>query len=246
MKVIILAGGLGTRLSEHTKSTPKPMVKIGRFPIIIHIMKHYLDYGFNDFIIAGGYKINIIQNYFTNFKKNGKSFNFKIKNKSCFINIVNTGSKTMTGGRIKRLKPFFMPGEKFMLTYGDGISNVNLKDLLKFHTNKKKIATVTAVRPPARLGEIIIKKDLAISFKEKPQVSNSWINGGYFVTNYSFFNFIKNDQTILEKSPLEKLCKKKQLSVFQHRGFWKCMDTVRDRDDLIKRLKKKEFGFNAK
>ena len=243
MKIIILAGGLGTRISEQTKTQPKPMVKIGRYPILIHIIKHYLDFGFNDFIIAGGYKIQALQKYFKNFKRAQKAFKFKLKNKYCTINIVNTGKFTMTGGRIRRIKPFIKKDENFMFTYGDGVSNVNLKKLLKFFKKSKKMVTVTAVRPPARFGEIIIKKNLAISFKEKPQVSDSWINGGFFVANYKFFNFLKNDKDILEKKPLELVCKKKQLSVFCHHGYWKCMDTVRDRHVLIKQLKGKDFLF---
>lgn len=241
MKIIILAGGLGTRLSEHTKLTPKPMIKIGKFPILIHIMHHYLKYGFKEFIVAAGYKAEVLKNYFPKFKGYGLNFDHSIKGKKCKINIVHTGKNTMTGGRLKRLKNLFMPGDQFMFTYGDGISNVNLKELLQFHKRKRKIITITAVRPPARFGEIIIKNELAISFKEKPQVTNSWINGGFFVANYNFFNFIKNDKDILEKKPLEKLCKKRELSVFQHKGFWKCMDTIRDKDVLTKLLKKRNF-----
>ena len=149
----------------------------------------------------------------------------------------------MTGGRIKRLQPYIKKNENFMFTYGDGISNVNLKKLFKFFQKSKTMVTVTAVRPPARFGEIIIKNKLAISFKEKPQVSDSWINGGFFVANYDFFKFLKNDNDILEKKPLETVCKKKQLSVFRHYDYWKCMDTVRDRDVLIKQLKGKDFLF---
>lgn len=241
MKVIILAGGLGTRISEHTKTQPKPMVKIGKYPILIHIMKHYMDHGYNDFLVAGGYKINALENYFKNFKELGTPFKYKIKKNFCNVNIINTGKKTMTGGRIKRLQPYIKKNENFMFTYGDGISNVNLKTLFKFFQKSKTIVTVTAVRPPARFGEIIIKNKLAISFKEKPQVSDSWINGGFFVANYNFFNFIRNDKDILEKKPLEKLCKKRELSVFQHKGFWKCMDTIRDKDVLTKLLKKRNF-----
>ncbi len=243
MKVIILAGGLGTRISEHTKTQPKPMVKIGRYPILIHIMKHYMDHGYNDFLLAGGYKINALENHFKNFKKLGIPFKFKIKKNFCNVNIINTGKKTMTGGRIKRLQPYIKKNENFMFTYGDGISNVNLKKLFKFFQKSKTMVTVTAVRPPARFGEIIIKNKLAISFKEKPQVSDSWINGGFFVANYDFFKFLKNDSDILEKKPLETVCKKKQLSVFRHYDYWKCMDTVRDRDVLIKQLKGKDFLF---
>ena len=243
MKIIILAGGLGTRLSEHTKFVPKPMIKIGRYPIIIHIMHHYMKYGFNEFIIAAGYKAKILTNYFPKFKNYGLEFDHNIKGKKCNVNIYYTGKDTMTGGRIKGLKALFKPGDKFMFTYGDGVSDVNLKKLLVFHKRKRKVITITAVRPPARFGEIIIKNGLAFSFKEKPQVTNSWINGGFFVADYDFFYFLKNDKDILEKKPLEQACKKKQLSVFCHYGFWKCMDTVRDRDVLIKELKGKDFLF---
>ena len=241
MKVIILSGGLGTRISEYTKTIPKPLIKIGKYPILIHIMKHYLDYKFNEFIIATGYKKNLIKRYFKNFEKEEKPFDFKINNNRCKITIVDTGSRTMTGGRIKRLQKFFKKDEKFMFTYGDGVSNVNLTKLKKFHLKQKKIVTVTAVHPPARFGEIIIKKNLVTSFKEKPQIKTGWINGGFFVANYNFFKFLKNDKEILEKKPLEKLSRLRKLSVFRHNGFWKCMDTVRDRDVLNKILKGKTF-----
>ena len=204
MKVIILAGGLGTRLSEYTNQIPKPMVKIAGYPILIHIMRHYIKYGFKEFIIAAGYKNKIIKKYFNNFSKDSQPFNCKINKVNCKITISDTGENTLTGGRLKRLKKFFKSNETFMFTYGDGLSDVNLKKLLKFHLKLKKLITVTAVRPPARFGEIKIKSNFVNSFKEKPQTSEGWINGGFFVTNYKFFNYIKNDRTILEKSPLEK------------------------------------------
>jgi glucose-1-phosphate cytidylyltransferase len=229
MKCIILAGGKGSRLSELTKSIPKPMVKISDKPIIFHIMNHYRKYGIKEFIIAAGYKKNIIENYF----KKRKFFDWKIK-------IVDTGLKTMTGGRLKRLEKYIDKDEDFLFTYGDGISNVNIKKLIKFHLKEKKILTVTAVHPPARFGEIVLNRNLVKSFKEKPQVKNGWINGGFFVSNYKFFKFIKKDSDILEKTPLENLCKKKQLAAFKHGGFWKCMDTIRDRDVLIDIYKKNE------
>mgnify|MGYP001334612047 CR=1 FL=1 len=236
MKVVILAGGLGTRLSEFTYSVPKPMVKIGNIPIIIHIITHYSNFGFNDFILATGYKSKVIKKYFKNFKKSGEMFQFLLptKNKNCSITILDTGLKTMTGGRLKKVKKYLDDNEDFMFTYGDGVSNVNVKNLVKFHKKKKKLVTVTAVRPPARFGEIIIKKNIVTSFKEKPQVTNGWINGGFFVANKTFLKFIKKDQDILEKKPLETVCKKKQLSAFKHEGFWKCMDVKRDRDELEK------------
>ena len=243
MKVIILAGGFGTRLSEYTKTIPKPMVKIGPYPILLHIINHYLNYGFTEFYIASGYKSYIIKKYFKNFKKSGKFFNFKILNKKCKISIIDTGLSTLTGGRLKRVKPFLKKNEQFMFTYGDGISNVNIKNLLNSHKKSKKIITVTAVRPPARFGELIIKKNKVKSFREKPQTNHGWINGGFFVAKYNFFNFIKNDNDILEKSPLEKALKLKELNAFKHTGFWKCMDTLRDRNVLKEIYKKNKFKF---
>lgn len=239
MKVIILAGGLGTRLYEYTNRIPKPMVKIAGYPILIHIMNHYIKYGFKDFIIAAGYKNKIIKNYFSNFKKDGEPFFCKINKNNCKVNIVDTGQKTLTGGRIKRLKKYFTDDETFMFTYGDGICDVNLKKLLKFHNKNKKLITVTAVRPPARFGEIKIQGNKVKSFREKPQTSEGWINGGYFVTNCKFFNYIKDDRTILEKNPLEKACKNKNLFAYKFKGFWKCMDTLRDKQVLEKIMKKK-------
>ncbi len=242
MKVIILAGGLGTRLYEYTSRIPKPMVKIAGYPILIHIMKHYVKHGYKDFIIAAGYKSEIIKKYFKNFKEDGKIFSCKIINKICNVTIADTGQKTLTGGRLKRLKKYFNKDETFMFTYGDGICDVNLKDLLKFHIDNKKLITVTAVRPPARFGEIKIKGKIVSSFREKPQTSEGWINGGFFVTNYNFFNYIKNDNTILEKQPLEKASKNKNLLAYKFKGFWKCMDTLRDKqvlEEIIKKRKKK-------
>ena len=241
MKVVILAGGLGTRLSEYTKVIPKPMVKIGPFPIIVRIMHHYLKFGFNDFIIATGYKSFVFKKYFKNFKKDGIEFETKLLNQKCKINILDTGKTTLTGGRLKRVSNYFKKNEDFMFTYGDGLSSVNLKNLLHFHKNKKKLVTVTAVRPPARFGEILIKKSKVILFKEKPQTTNSWINGGFFVANFNFLKFIRNDKEILEKWPLEQAAKKKELVAFKHYGFWKCMDVKRDRDELIKIYKKNNF-----
>ena len=239
MKVIILAGGFGTRLSEYTKRIPKPMVKIAGYPIIIHIIKHYMKYGLTDFYIAAGYKSNEIKKYFKNFKKNAVPFKHNIKKKNCSISIIDTGQNTLTGGRLKRLKKYIKPGETFMFTYGDGVCDVNLKKLLRFYKKSKKMIVVTAVRPPARFGEIQISGDIVKSFKEKPQTSQGWINGGFFVTNYNFFSYIKNDKTILEKKPLEQACKKKNFSAYKFKGFWKCMDTLRDKQVLDKIMKKK-------
>ena len=237
MKVVILAGGFGTRLSEFTKTIPKPMVKIGKYPIIIHIINHYAHFNHKDFYIAAGYKSKIIKNYFKNFKKNGEVFRAKILNKDLNITIVETGKNSLTGGRLKRMEKYLKNDENFMFTYGDGVSDVNIKRLKDFHLKNKKLITVTSVRPPARFGEIKIKKNKVISFKEKPQVTDGWINGGFFVAQTKFLKLIKNDFTILEKEPLEKACKSNQLLAFKHEGFWKCMDVKRDRDELIKIFK---------
>ena len=227
MKVVILAGGFGTRLSEYTKTIPKPMVKVAGQPILLHIMKHYYKYGFNDFYIAIGYKGEIIKKYF---KKKQSKWN---------SNFIQTGLKTMTGGRLKRLKKF-IGKDTFMMTYGDGLSNVNIKSLLQFHRKNKKSVTLTAVRPPARFGAIKIKGNKVSYFKEKSKLDEGWINGGFFVIEPKFLDLIKDDKTFLEKDPLEKVAKKGQLCAFKHNGFWQCMDTKRDKDKLEKILKKFE------
>jgi glucose-1-phosphate cytidylyltransferase len=226
MKVVILAGGYGTRISEYTKTIPKPMIKINQKPIIVHIMEHYAKYGFTDFYIALGYKGSVIKKYFKN-----KKFNWN-------INLIDTGLKTMTGGRLKRLKKF-LGKETFLMTYGDGLSDINLIELLKFHNRNKKLVTLTAVRPPARFGAIKLKGHSVKTFKEKDKMDEGWINGGFFVMEPQFLNLIKNDQTFLEKEPLESVGKKGQLYAFKHNGFWQCMDTKRDKDRLEEILKKK-------
>tara|TARA_A100001015_G_scaffold81798_1_gene90643 strand:- start:1870 stop:2556 length:687 start_codon:yes stop_codon:yes gene_type:complete len=228
MKVVILAGGLGTRLSEYTKAIPKPMVNINGKPILIHIINHYLKYGFNDFYIALGYKGYYIKNFF---KKK------KLKYK---INLIDTGLKTMTGGRLKRLKNI-IGDETFLLTYGDGLSNVNLSKLVRFHNKNKKLITLTAVRPPARFGAIKIAGNRVKTFKEKSKLDEGWINGGFFVVESKFLDFIKKDTTFLEKEPLERASKKKQLIAYKHYGFWQCMDTKRDKELLEKTIKKKKY-----
>ena len=228
MKVVILAGGLGTRLVEYTKLIPKPMVKVGGLPIIHHIILHYKKYGLRSFIIASGYKGTIIKKY------------FKKKLKDLDIKVINTGLKTMTGGRIKRLKKY-IGKDRFFLTYGDGLSNVNLIKLLNFHKRNKKIGTLTAVRPPARFGAIKINGNLVNYFKEKSKLDEGWINGGFFVFEPELLNYIKNDNTFLEREPLEQLSKKKQLIAFKHKDFWQCMDTLRDKKILEKEFKKNNF-----
>ena len=219
MKVVILAGGFGTRLSEHTKTIPKPMINIAGKPMLLHIMKLYAKYGYKDFYIALGYKGEIIKNFF-----NKKFFDWN-------IHLIETGKNTMTGGRLKRLKKY-IGKETFMMTYGDGLSNVNLKKLLKFHKKNKKLVTLTAVRPPGRFGALKLNGKRVSYFKEKSRLDEGWINGGFFVMEPEFIKFIKNDNTFLEREPLERVTKKRQLMAFRHTGFWKCLDTKRDRDEL--------------
>ena len=228
MKVVILAGGLGTRISEYTKTIPKPMIKVLKKPLIYFIMKHYANYGFKDFYIALGYKGYIIKRYF---EKNKFGWN---------INLIDTGQKTMTGGRLKRLKKH-LGNQPFMLTYGDGLSNVNIKKLLSFHKKNKKLVTLTAARPPARFGAIKILGNKVKYFKEKSKLDEGWINGGFFVMQPEFLNYIKNDQTFLEREPMELLTKKNQLVAFKHDDFWQCMDTKRDMDNLNIILKKNNY-----
>jgi len=230
MKVVILAGGLGTRISEYTKTIPKPMISIGGKPLIYYIMKHYARYGFKEFYIALGYKGGIIRKYF-----NKNSFGWK-------INLINTGLKTMTGGRLKRLRKF-LQNETFMLTYGDGVSNVDLKKLIKFHKKNKKLVSMTAVRPQARFGAIKFKGNKVSYFKEKSKLNEGWINGGFFVIEPDFLKLIKSDKITLERDPLEKICKKGQLVAYKHYDFWQCMDTKRDKIDLEKILKNKKNKF---
>ena len=222
MKTVILCGGYGTRLSEETIIKPKPMVKIGDKPILEHIMNIYKYYGYNQFVLALGYKSEYIKKFYKN-KKN--------------IELVYTGKDTKTGGRLLRLKNYLKNEKTFMLTYGDGVSNINIKKAVRFHMNHGKIATITAVRPPVRFGELKISRNKVKSFKEKPQVGQGWINGGFFIFNNKVLNFIKDDQTMLEKEPLEKLTKTGQLMAFEHKGFWKCMDTMRDKILLNKLCK---------
>ena len=225
MKVVILAGGLGTRISEYTRNIPKPMIKIKGQPILLRIMKHYYKFGFNDFYIASGYKGKIIKNYFKN-----KKFNFK-------VNIIDTGLRTMTGGRVLRLKKI-LKSETFLLTYGDGLSDVNIKKLIRFHKKSKNYVTLTAVRPPARFGAIKLHGNRVKVFKEKSRLDEGWINGGFFVMSPKIFKFIKNDKSYLERQPLENLSKKNKLGAYKHFGFWQCMDTLRDKEILEKKIKK--------
>ena len=221
MKVVILAGGFGTRLSEYTDSIPKPMVPIGNKPIIEHIMNIYANYGHKEFYIALGYKGEVIKDYFKNFKKDWK------------INLIETGSDTYTGGRLKRLKKY-LSDETFLLTYGDGLSNIDINKLIQFHVNHKKIVTISAVRPPARFGSLRLSGSDVLKFKEKTQLGESWINGGFFVINPKFFDFLKDDKTVLEAEPLERVTQMKEIKAMRHEGFWQCMDHKLDKDLLDK------------
>lgn len=237
MKVVILAGGFGTRLSEETNRVPKPMVEIGGRPILWHIMKYYSYYGFKEFIIALGYKGEIIKEFFLNYYtlqgdmtiylKNGKIKNYNNDSEDWIIHLIDTGLHTSTGGRLKRLESW-LKNEKFMLTYGDGLTNLNLHDLSSFHCKWKRMATVTAVRPPARFGGLLFEGDLVSEFTEKPQIGEGWINGGFMVFEPEIFEYIYGDETRLEQDVLEKLACDRQLVAYKHTGFWQCMDTLRD------------------
>ncbi len=241
MKVVLLAGGFGTRLAEYTDLIPKPMVTIGNRPIMWHIMKTYSNYGHKDFFIALGYKSEIIKEYFLNYHKLNTDFTVDLKSGKINphniepldwkVTLVNTGDNTMTGGRVKRMQSF-IGNSTFMLTYGDGVSNIDIDALLKFHRHHGKMITVSAVRPVARFGELQLDGDNVTSFMEKPQLHNGWINGGYFVVEPEFFNFISGDDIMLEREPLEKASKAGELMAYRHNGFWQCMDTKRDHELL--------------
>ena len=224
MKVVILAGGLGTRLSEYTNLIPKPMVPINGKPILAHVMKCFINYGFNEFVIALGYKGELIKKYFEEHKED-------IEISNCKISLIDTGEDSLTGGRIKRLENH-IKDDKFFLTYGDGVANVNVNDLLNFHNSMGKKATVTAVRPIPRFGALDIENDLVKSFSEKDKVKEGWINGGFFVFEKSIFSYLSDDKTVLERTPLETLSKENNLAAFKHYGFWQCMDTIRDKEVL--------------
>ena len=241
MKVIILAGGLGTRFSEYTNILPKPMIPIGDKPILWHIMQTYAKFEHKDFYLALGYKAEVIKDYFLNYRSLNADFTIDLDSGNVLshqldqvdwkVTLVNTGNTTMTGGRIKRMKKF-IGDEPFMLTYGDGVADINLDELLKFHRNHGKLVTMTAVRPAARFGELELENNIVKSFKEKPQMHEGWINGGFFIIEPGFFDFIDDDSTLLEREPLEKATKLGQLMAYQHKGFWHCMDTKRDHELL--------------
>lgn len=241
MKVIVLAGGYGTRLSELTESIPKPMVSIGGRPILWHIMDNYAAFGHKEFYLALGYKAHVVKEYFLNYRSLNSDFTVDLANGALLshqadtvdwrVTLVDTGLDTMTGGRVKRMKSF-IGNEPFLLTYGDGVADIDLDALLKFHKGHGKMVTVSAVRPVARFGELELQGDIVASFQEKPQLHDGWINGGFFVIEPSFFDLIAGDDTMLERQPLEEVAKLGQLMAYRHEGFWHCMDTKRDHDLL--------------
>lgn len=241
MKTIILAGGFGTRLAEYTDVIPKPMVPVGGRPILWHIMRTYAHFGHKDFYLALGYKAEVIKEYFLHYRSLNADFTVDLATGHIVphqkddadwrVTLVDTGSESMTGGRVKRLQSF-IGNETFMLTYGDGVADVNLAELLDFHKSHGKMVTVTAVHPGARFGELMINGNKITSFKEKPQTGQGWINGGYFVIEPEFFDLIEGDSTILERGPLELAASQGELMAYPHEGFWQCMDTKRDRDLL--------------
>jgi len=232
MKVVILAGGLGTRISEETKSKPKPMIKIGNKPILWHIMKIYSHYGINDFVVCCGYKSNVIKEYF---KENKIPWEVKL---------VDTGLKTMTGGRLKKVEKY-LDKDTFCFTYGDTLNDVNIKKLIKFHQSKKKLATVTACHPPEKYGVLKLQNEKVAEFKEKPKKENKWVNGGFFVLEPNIFDHIKNDKTIWEKYPMEKLVKMNQLVAYRHKGFYQPMDTMSDKKILDGMWKRKTASWKV-
>jgi len=241
MKVVILAGGFGTRLSEYTESIPKPMVTVGGKPILWHIMKAYANFGHKDFYLALGYKAEVIKKYFLHYRGLNEDFTVNLENGiidshqtddiDWGVTLVHTGLDSMTGGRVKRMQSF-IGDEPFLLTYGDGLADIDINVLIEFHRSHGKMVTVSAVHPVARFGELDIKEDRVVSFQEKPQTTQGWINGGYFVIEPEFFDLIEGDLTILERTPLEKAAEMGELMAYRHDGFWQCMDTKRDRDSL--------------
>ena len=241
MKVILLAGGFGTRFSEYTESLPKPMVTIGGKPILWHIMKYYAHYGHNQFYVALGYKAEMIKEFFLHYRTMNADFTVNLKTGDVIphqqdevdwkVTLVDTGLRSMTGGRVKQMKPY-ISNETCLMTYGDGVLDVDLDQLIAFHQNHGKMVTVTAVHPGARFGELVMKEDQVTFFQEKPQTGQGWINGGYFVLEPEFFDLIEEDQTILEREPLERAAQMGELMAFRHNGFWQCMDTKRDHANL--------------
>lgn len=240
MKVVILAGGFGTRLSEYTENTPKPMVQIGGKPIIWHIMQHYAKFGFNDFVIALGYRAQDIREYFLKFNSLNSDFTVDLSSGEVNwlgssspewkVTLVDTGLESLTGTRLKMLTPHL--NNRFMLTYGDGLSDVDLKKLIYFHESHGKQVTMTAVRPPARFGELEISQGQVHSFDEKPQLQSGWVNGGFFVIEPDFLRQIPDSNVMLERGPLQSAASRGELMAFEHEGFWQCMDNKRDKESL--------------
>ncbi len=238
MKTVILAGGLGTRLAEETEIMPKPMVEIGGRPILWHIMKHYAHRGFKEFVIALGYKSEVIKRYFLEYQALNDSITVNLatgavhihdaQREDCIVHLIDTGINTMTGGRIQRLKPW-LQDETFMVTYGDGVSDVDIDELLRFHRAQGRLATVTAVRPPARFGGLALDGDRVANFTEKPQIGEGWINGGFMVLEPAVFDYMHGDDTVLESHVLDRLAVDGQLAAYRHSRFWQCMDTLREK-----------------
>jgi len=243
MKAVILAGGLGTRISEETHLKPKPLIEIGGMPLLWHIMKIYSAHGINDFVICCGYKGYMIKEYFANYFLHMSDVTFDIKNNTMDVHkksaepwkvtLVDTGLETMTGGRLKKVEKY-LDNDLFAFTYGDGISNVDISQLIDFHKSKKTLATLTAVQPPGRFGLLNLQDNGTVNFKEKPLGDGGWINGGFFILEPEVLDYIKNDKTSWEKEPLENIVKTNQLSVFKHTGFWHAVDTLRDKNYLDK------------
>jgi glucose-1-phosphate cytidylyltransferase len=241
MKAVILAGGLGTRITEETHLKPKPMIEIGGMPLLWHIMKTYSFHGINDFVICCGYKGYVIKEYFANYFLHMSDVTFDMKQNTMDVHkksaepwkvtLVDTGLDTMTGGRLKRVKKY-VENETFCFTYGDGLSDISVKNLIDHHNKQKTLSTVTAVQPPGRFGALNIEKNKIISFEEKPSGDGSWINGGYFVLEPGIFDYVENDQTVWELQPLETLAKDSQLSVHKHKGYWNAVDTLRDKNHM--------------
>ena len=255
MKVVLLAGGFGTRLSEYTGIIPKPMVPVGGKPILWHIMQIYAKFGHRDFYVALGYKAEVIKEYFLNYRAlnsdftidldSGKTTHHQVNSVDWNVTLVNTGASSMTGGRVKRMQKY-IGDEPFLLTYGDGVADINLDKLLKFHKSHGKMVTMSAVRPTARFGELEINSGKVESFKEKPQLHEGWINGGFFVVEPAFFELIQGDDIMLEREPLEKVTQMGELMAYKHEGFWQCMDSKRDHENLEKLFLEGKLNFHEK
>ena len=241
MRAVILAGGFGTRISEETDVKPKPMIEIGGMPILWHIMKIYSSYGINEFVICCGYKGYVVKEYFANYFLHMSDVTFDMKNNKMKVNqkfaeswkvtLVDTGLNTMTGGRLKKIQKY-LDNETFCFTYGDGLANIDLKKLINFHKKSNSFATLTAVQPPGKYGALNLNNNKVIKFEEKPAGDGSWINGGFFVLEPEIFNYLKDDSTVWEKEPLEKMAKQNKVAAYKHDGFWQALDTLRDKNHL--------------